>query len=362
MPTPPPPSSPPPSKPPPPSKALRLATYNVEWFNTLFDDMGHPQDDGEPSGRYGLTRARQLAALRTVFAALDADGIMIIEAPDTGTRRSSTRALERFAASAGIRARKALTGFPSGTEQEITFLYDPDRITARHDPQGKPTTPFGTHDAPRFDGTFRYDLDADGTSEQIRFSKPPLEIALATPDRTLRLIGVHAKSKAAHGHRSAAEFLRISIDNRRKQLAECIWLRQRVDGHLAAGESLIVMGDLNDGPGLDEYEKLFGRSGVEVVIGTTAPPERRLCDPHATMELSQRIGLAPSSARFFLPDQNQWLEALLDFIMVSPDLCTTSPHWRIWHPLNDPAVVAAPDLAQALLTASDHFPVTLDLP
>ncbi len=340
---------------------LRLATYNVEWFNTLFDDDGTPQSDTASSGRHGLTRATQLTALCTVFAALDADGIMVIEAPDTGTRRSTTRALERFAALAGLRARKALIGFPSETEQEIAFLYDPDRLTARHDPQGKPSPPFGAHDAPRFDGTFRYDLDADGSSEQIRFSKPPLELALATPDRALRLIGVHAKSKAAHGHHSAAEYLRISIDNRRKQLAECIWLRQRVDSHLAAGDSTIVMGDLNDGPGLDEYEKLFGRSGVEVVIGTTLPPERRLTDPHATMELAQRIGLAPSTARFFQPAQGQWFEALLDFIMVSPDLSATAPRWTIWHPLNTPAVAANRPLAKALLMASDHFPVTLDL-
>ena len=87
----------------------------------------------------------------------------------------------------------------------------------------------------------------------------------------------------------------------RKQLAECLWLRQRVDMHLDAGDSLIVLGDLNDGPGLDEYEKLFGRSGVEVVIGTTLTPERRLCDPHATMELAQRIGLALHQPSFTIP-------------------------------------------------------------
>ena len=64
----------------------------------------------------------------------------------------------------------------------------------------------------------------------------------------------------------------MSIDNRRKQLAQCVWLRRRVDGHLAAGDSLIVMGDFNDGPGLDEFEKLFGHSGVEIVLGTDARP------------------------------------------------------------------------------------------
>lgn len=355
--------APPPPPPPPPS--LRLATYNVEWFNTLFDDDGTPQDDRAPSGRHGIDRATQLAALCTVFAALDADGIMVIEAPDTGSRRSTVTALERFAARAGLRARRAIIGFPSETEQEIAFLYDPDRLTPRHDPRGLPAPARGSHDAPRFDTAFRYDLDADGVSEEIRFSKPPLELALETPNGPLRLIGVHAKSKAAHGHHSAAEFLRISIDNRRKQLAECIWLRARIDGHLAAGDSVIVMGDLNDGPGLDEYEKLFGRSGVEVVLGTTLPPERRLTDPHASLELAQRIGLAPSTARFFRPDSGQWLEALLDFIMVSPDLAAPvtgpAPRWRIWHPLNDPAVMANPALSTALLAASDHFPVTLDL-
>lgn len=342
-------------------RPIRLATYNVEWFNSLFDDAGHLLDNDTPSHRYGLSCARQLAGLRRVFAALDADGIMVIEAPDTGSRRSTVTALERFAASAGIRATKALIGFPSDTEQEIAFLYDPHRIAARHDPQGLPSPKQGAHGAPRFDGTFRYDLDADGISEQIRFSKPPLEIALAIPGRDLRLIGVHAKSKAAHGHHSPAEGLRLAIDNRRKQLAECIWLRQRVENHLDTGDSIIVMGDLNDGPGLDEYEKLFGRSGVEVVLGTTAPPIRRLYDPHAELELSQRIGLAPSTARFYVPTPDQWLEALLDFIMVSPDLRAAAPHWRIWHPFNDPAIARTPDLTQALLDASDHFPVTLDL-
>jgi len=339
---------------------LRLATYNVEWFNALFDDAGHPLNDTQPSARYGITRDRQLTALRTVFAALDADGIMVIEAPDTGTKRSTTRALERFAASAGIRARKALIGYPSGTEQEIAFLYDPDRLTVRHDPQGDPAPSHGRHDAPRFDTAFRYDLDADGISEVIRFSKPPLELAVTWQGHPLRLIGVHAKSKAPHGARDGPELTRLAIDNRRKQLAQCLWIRQRVVGHLTAGDSVIVMGDLNDGPGLDEYEKLFGRSGVEVILGPEAPPDQRLHDPNAAMAIAQRLGVAPSTARFYIAPQDRWFDALLDFIMVSPDLSPQAT-WRIWHPHDDPAIARTPALWAALLDASDHFPVTIDL-
>lgn len=340
---------------------LRIASYNVEWFNTLFDDSGHLHDDDAPSARYRISRAQQTAALGAVFSALDADGIMVIEAPDQGPRRSTARALETFAARFGLRARRALVGFASETEQEIAFLYDPDRLSVVHDPQGGVALP-GSAEPPRFDTSFRYDLNNDGIFDTIRFSKPPLELAVTTASgRMLRMIGVHAKSKAPHGVKNPDTYNRISIENRRKQLAECLWIRARVEALLDAGAEFMVMGDFNDGPGLDEYEALFGHSGVEIVLGIDAPPERRLHDAHAAMILRQRVGIAPTSARFWLAPMKRYFEAMLDFIMVSPGLCTAAPEWRIWHPFNDPDVAASPGLTEALLTASDHFPVTLEL-
>jgi hypothetical protein len=345
------------------STGLRLATYNVEWFSALFDDHGRLLEDREPSTRYKISRGEQLGALGIVFSALDADGITIIEAPDTNGKRSTVKALENFARTYGLRARKAIIGYPSETEQEIAFLYDPDRLSARHDPQGAQSTTHGSPDAPRFDGTFRYDLDADMEFESIRFSKPPLELALTTHGGTrLRLIGVHAKSKNPYGAVGREAQIRLSIENRRKQLAQCLWLRQRVEGHLKAGDSLLVMGDFNDGPGIDEFEKLFGHSGVEIVLGTTPDPALQLHDPHAAMALQRKVGLSPTSARFYLAPQKRFFEALLDFIMVSPDLAAKAPEWRIWHPFNDPRITGVPELAEALLAASDHFPVTVDLP
>ena len=175
----------------------------------------------------------------------------------------------------------------------------------------------------------------------------------------MRLIGVHVKSKAPHGARNKDEATRISIENRRKQMAQCIWLRQRVDQHLAAGDSLIVLGDFNDGPGLDEYERLFGRSGVEVVLGEAE--DIRLCEPHARMALSSRTGARPVSARFWIKSEKRYFQALLDYVMLSPDLCARGPVWRIWHPFDDPQCYRIPELREALLTASDHFPVTVDV-
>jgi endonuclease/exonuclease/phosphatase family metal-dependent hydrolase len=342
--------------------ALRLATYNVEWFNALFDDQGRLLRDNARSERHGITREAQITALGTVFTALDADAVMVIEAPDTQGKRSTVAALERFAAHFNLRARKAIIGYASDTEQEIALLFDPSKLGVKHDPKGNPADKRGQSDAPRFDGIYHADIDGDGRSDTIRFSKPPLELAVTTaPGKTLRLIGVHAKSKAPHGAHSDAERARISVENRRKQLVECIWLRQRVEAHLKAHDPLIVLGDFNDGPGIDEYEKLFGKSGVEVVMGTDAAPELRLVDPHAQMALAQPLGATPTSARFYIAPQKRYFEALIDFIMLSPDLASLNPKWRIWHPFNDPEVLKHPDLAQALLTASDHFPVTLDI-
>ena len=47
--------------------------------------------------------------------------------------------------------------------------------------------------------------------------------------------------------------------------------------------------------------------------------------------------------------------------MISPDLRPRALDWRIWHPLDDPDCWHVPELRDALVTASDHFPVTLDI-
>ena len=153
--------------------------------------------------------------------------------------------------------------------------------------------------------------------------------------------------------------MRFSIANRRKQLAQAIWLRQRITDHLDQGTPLIVMGDMNDGPGLDEYEHLFGRSSVEVLLGDKGMP--KLIEPHAQIALSRRLAATPTTSRFFVKHHKRFLQALLDYIMVSPDLEKRNASWRIWHPLDDPKCWDTPKLRDALVMASDHFLVTLDI-
>ena len=332
---------------------MRIATYNIEWFANLFDEENQLVLDDSWSSRRDVTKAQQAAAVAHVLRSMDADAILVVEAPDQNGKRSTVAALEDFATHFGLRTSDAIIGFSNDTQQELALLYDPHVLKARHDPKS-------SLEAPRFDQELGIDLDVDERSDTVRFSKPPLELAVTTKfGGEFRLIGAHLKSKAPHGARNRDEVMRISIANRRKQLAQAIWLRRRIVEHLKNGDSLMVLGDLNDGPGLDEYEGLFGRSSVEIVMGEQG--ENCLTDPHARQALGPRLGARPTTSRFYLRHEGRYLQALLDYIMVSHDLAAKSPKWRIWHPFDDHDCWADEALRAALLDASDHFPVTLDI-
>jgi endonuclease/exonuclease/phosphatase family metal-dependent hydrolase len=344
---------------------MRIATYNVAWFANLFDAQDRLLRDAEASGRRGVSRAAQSAALGHVFAAIDADAVLIVEAPDQGRRHSTEAALAHFAQVFGLRTDRAVMGFENSTQQEIALLYDPAALTAVHDPRGiGPASEGAEADVPRFDGEMRIDLDVDGRADLVRFSKPPLELAITTAKgNRFRLIGAHLKSKAPHGARNVSDVMRISIANRRKQLAQSLWLRRRIEEDLAGGDDVMLLGDLNDGPGLDAFEDLFGRSSVEILIGTDGGAQ--MYDPHADEALAHPLAPQASTSRFHIAGANagqgRYLSALLDYVMISERLRAAQPQWRIWHPFEDHACWQDVPLREALLAASDHFPVVLDI-
>ncbi|MEM7269471.1 MAG: endonuclease/exonuclease/phosphatase family protein [Pseudomonadota bacterium] len=356
------------------TRLLRIAAYNVEWFASLFDDDDRLILDNSWSARHDVTKRRQAIAVAEVMKAVDADVFLIVEAPNDGRNASCVAALEGFAREFGLRQSSALIGFSNGTTQELALLFDPSRVSARHDPRGAKWKPPRSGrrmrldrlsplaHAPRFDGVLPLDIDEDGLVDFHEFSKPPLEVEIEADGAELRLIGVHAKSKAPHGAKNPRDAVRIQIANRRKQLAQCEWIRRRVDQHLDREEDVIVLGDFNDGPGIDRYERLFGRSGVEVAMGDISAPERLLRNPFVKARLHPDLGWRPASARFYNREKKGFLNALIDFVMVSPALADRAKaSWRIWHPFDDAACFEDEGLRKALLDGSDHFPVSVDL-
>lgn len=348
---------------------LRLACYNIAWFSGLFDQQNRLVDDLEWSAMRNITRRRQAVAIAEVLRRVDADCFAIIEAPNSGRRQSCVAELEGFAEHFGLRQRAALIGFANETEQEIALMFDPDRISAEHAPIGEVLEeataasgelPFGS---PRFDSVFPADLNGDGAIELHRFSKPPLE-AMAT-DRiageSFRIIAVHLKSKAPRGAGSPAQMRRRGLENRAKQYAQAVWLRTRLEEHMASGEDVIVLGDFNDGPGFDNLERVNRRSSVELVTGDPARPDTMLGNSF-TRQGKAPFAARPSTARFYDDRNGTYLNALIDFIMLTPGLAArTRPVWRIWHPFDDAECFGDESLRAALTDASDHFPVSVDL-
>ena len=81
---------------------MRIATYNIEWMDRLFDNDGALLNGDGWSSLHKVTCKEQTDALGVVFKAMDADAVMIIEAPDHGKRRDAALALETFAARFGL--------------------------------------------------------------------------------------------------------------------------------------------------------------------------------------------------------------------------------------------------------------------
>ncbi|WP_102107534.1 endonuclease/exonuclease/phosphatase family protein [Oceaniglobus roseus] len=330
---------------------MRIMSYNIEWFDDLFEPDNSMKADA--------TSAKRFDAIAQVIRTLDPDLIGITEGPNTTTTtgmRDTVSALEGFAAAKGLRTAKAVIGFPSPGRQEIAALWDPAVLAATHAPGGRA----GSRTSPPFDESFEIDSDADGIREVYRHYRPPLELSVTRADGgpPFRAMVVHAKSKGIFTAMDRIHYERTSDRNRRKLFAECSSIRRRVDDWLAEGTAVVVMGDINDGPGFDYYEGRFGRSAVELIMGDLFSPDGILRNHVGPPEWG-RFGWEPSTARFRDIFTGDTVNALIDHILASRHLTPAGTGAaRVWNPFQSEE---AKPLKEALMAASDHFPVTLDI-
>ena len=318
---------------------MKIASYNVEWMSSLFwDGKINPSD--EPSSRHNITRAEQLDAVAKVLRFVDADGYLILEAPNEYKQGATKSSLEDMARHFGLRQTSAILGAKSGTDQEIAFLYDPEKLEARYAPHKGPKPP-------KFTDEIKLSIDEDH-KQSYRFSKPPLELQIQCRKSgdTLTLIGAHFKTKAPHGAHNDKEVREFGLTNRRKQIAQALWLRARVD---QIDTPLIVAGDFNDGPGLDTLEKVIGQSSIDILTRGGA-----LWDP------ALKAPIGTTTSRFFSRHDHTFKEALIDFAFVNPQMRPNVKDWEIWHPFQNKRLSTISDWQEALLTASDHFPVAIE--
>jgi endonuclease/exonuclease/phosphatase family metal-dependent hydrolase len=330
---------------------MRLMAYNIEWFDDHFQPDNSMKTGAESQARFdGVAEA---------LDKIDPDLVGITEGPNTTTttgQRDTIKALETFAAAKGLRQSKAMIGFPSAGRQEIALLYDPSVLTAKHDPGGKK----GSKTKPTFAEEFYIDSDGDGIKEVYKHYRPPLEAKITRADggADFWIMVVHAKSKGIFSAMDKVHFDRTSERNRRKLFAECTSIRQRVEEWLGKDRPVVVMGDVNDGPGFDFYESKFGRSAVEIIMGDIYDGDAILRNYVGRPKFG-RWGWEPSTARFTDNYTGDLVNALIDHIMVSQHFSPAAdPASKVWNPFQ---LSEAKPLKAALEDASDHYPVTVDL-
>jgi endonuclease/exonuclease/phosphatase family metal-dependent hydrolase len=344
--------------------AVRLCSYNIEWFDKAFNADNTLKTDEDS--------LRQLDAVAAALKLMDPDLVGVVEGADTSksSPKNTVACLEAFARAYDLRTAKALTGYVSAGQQELAILYDPAKLSAGWQPGGKA----GDRDNPPFDGEIYIDTNSDRIVEVYTHFRPPLEaeITRVGGEGKFRLLVVHAKSKGMFDRYDMVHYQREAERNRRKLFGECLHIRRRLNEWQDQGHEFVVMGDVNDGPGMDSYEARFGRSAVEMILGDLFDSARSLIH-HGEVPRWTGHGWRPWTTRYEAAFTEDTVRAMIDHIFTSRGITAAgafpqTTYWNWDHPLmdfkgsdTDAERAEKERISQIFKDASDHFPVTLDI-
>jgi len=334
---------------------IKVCTYNVEWFDHLFDNQNQVISF-QPENTKNKKLKKQFDGLGTIFQTIDADIYGIVEAPNTTVstgNQSSITKLKNFLQHFNLNKYEIITGIISAGSQELALIYDKNKFDVHHSKGGS-----NTKKNPPFDKIFEFDSEGDGIKEIYKFYRPPLEVEITEKQsgKNFYIILAHTKSKGIFSAVDMVRWEKENQRNRRKLFAECSWIRRRVDDWLNKNRELIVMGDMNDGPGMDYYEAQFGRSAVEIIMGDIFEPDKILRN-YCGRPKWGKYGWEPSSTRFKDRFTESYINAWIDHILMSPGLNYTNGSYKIWNPYH---LDEAKPIKTSLLDASDHFPVSVE--
>lgn len=201
------------------------------------------------------------------------------------------------------------------------------------------------------------DIDDDGIKEVCEFERRPLEVRFRVRgiERELLVILASFKSKGVFAVSDLHSYERLALANRKRLLAQGRKVRQRLDALLAADPeaAIVVMGDLNDEPGLDHFERQVGASAVETVTGNIHDPARIM---HNTLWHLKRTAEPSVFWTSEYPDpivaNLKPHRAWLDHIFVSPGMLKAESPIRY---IMDSGWIA--EKTEKARIASDHFPI-----
>ena len=201
------------------------------------------------------------------------------------------------------------------------------------------------------------DIDDDGIKELCEFERIPLEGLFKVSDVEFMVILVMTKSKGVFSVNDLIMHQHLALANRKRQLAQAKKIRQRVDVLMDEypERPIIVMGDFNDDPGMDSYERLLGSSSIETIMGSVYSPGRIL--HNALWHLKEKgtpvwTTEYPDLIVHNLKNHRGWL----DHIFLSPNLLDEQ---AALHYVSESGEVFPK--SKVTVRASDHLPIYCEL-
>ena len=205
------------------------------------------------------------------------------------------------------------------------------------------------------------DIDNDSIKEQLSFERRPLEVVFENTrtGKQLFIILVSFKSKGVFSTTDIHQYEHLALANRKKLYGQAKKVRERVDILLKDTPDLplIVMGDFNDEPGLDHFERIIGASAVETITGNIHYPRRILHNTlwHYTEENRDKE-LWTTEYPDRIVTNFSMHRAWLDHIFVSPGMLLEGADFK--YIMHSGTIAERTDAAKL---ASDHFPIFCDI-
>jgi endonuclease/exonuclease/phosphatase family metal-dependent hydrolase len=344
-----------------PMPTVTICSFNCEWMNDWFTTDAEPVAFKPTFTRDGHTSNTAQTAARTaaLIRALDPDLLAIEEGP------SRPAELGIF-----IQDHLSDNGQPlyefflsdSGAQQRVGLLYKPGSVDSA---QLAPHSAIANLIDP-----WQADVDGDAVLDEYDFTRTPLVVDATVGGEALQVIVMHTKSNFINNgeglwndpatHQS---YVVAALKNRRRISTEGMRVRTYLDARLKQDvkSRIIVLGDLNDGPGLDYFEELYLSHNVtDIMVGSAFQPEWVFT--HAQHDVPEAERYTAVFDDFVTGEQDK--HVLLDHILLSPGLRhvplkKVSGSGRIRHAEYDTQVVNGG--ANREDRPSDHRPVSVEL-
>ena len=202
------------------------------------------------------------------------------------------------------------------------------------------------------------DIDNDGIKEVCEFERKPLEglFHIKGTDITFMVILVATKSKGVFSVNDLIHHQYLALANRKRLLAQSGKIRSRVDILMDENPNLpiIVMGDFNDEPGMDSYERMLGASSIETVMGSIYKPKNILHNTLWHLSEKRKKDLWTTEYPDLIVQNIALHKAWLDHIFISQNLLDDESSSKLKY-VQDSGDIVKKDADSKL--ASDHYPV-----